>query len=158
MKIVNFKINKFKIILVIIIIIAILFLLLALSRFLNLTKNKELIMTDENYTEILKSCHENINDYIGKDICTVGYIFRASDLKENEFVIARDMLINKSEAQIVGFLACYENANLFEDNMWVEVKGKIIKGDYHGDIPIIQIKNIKRITTPDNIFVYPPKA
>ena len=113
-------------------------------------------MTNENYTNILKKCHENIDDYVGKKIYTIGYIFRASDLKENEFVIARDMLINKSEAQIVGFLANYENANLYEDNMWVEVRGKIVKGHYHGDIPVIEVKSIKKIETPNDIFVYPP--
>lgn len=157
MKIINFKLDIPKIIILLVTTIAIIFIVFAIMHFLNLTSKNNINMTDENYTNILKDCHNNIDTYLGKTINTIGYIFRQSDLKENEFVIARDMLINKNEAQIVGFLATYENANEFEDNVWVEVKGKIIRGDYHGEIPMIEIKSINRITTPNEIYVYPPK-
>ena len=48
-------------------------------------------------------------------------------------------------------------AKEFEDNIWVEARGIIRTGDYHGKIPIIEIKTIKKITTPEEIYVYPPK-
>ncbi|MBQ9267470.1 MAG: hypothetical protein IJ217_04245 [Clostridia bacterium] len=156
MKIINFKVSIPKIILTLLIAIFVILIMYALSRFLDFTTNEEIVMTNENYTEILKDCHQNIDQYLGKKIYTIGYVFRNEDFKENEIVIARDMLINQTEAQIVGFLASFEGANEFEDNVWVEVRGRIAKGDYKGEIPVIEIKTIKKITTPEDIFVYPP--
>ena len=156
MKIINFKLSIPKIIAIVISIIAIIFIISALVRFLDFATGEEIVMTNENYTQILKDCHQNIENYIDKKIYTTGYIYRPSDVKENEFVIARDMLINKSEAQIVGFLATYDQTLDLDDNIWIEARGIIKEGDYHGSIPIIEIKSIKRITTPEEIFVYPP--
>lgn len=156
MKIINLKINIPKILITICIALAIIFVLLAVMRFLDFATDRKIIMTNENYTTILKDCHKNIDDYLNKEICMIGYIFRAADFKENEIVIARDMLINETEAQIVGFLCKYPYACEYENNMWVEVTGKIIRGEYHGEIPIVEIKTIKNITTPEDIFVKKP--
>lgn len=158
MKIINFKLNIPKLIAIISCILAVGFIIWALVRFLNFSSNNDITMTNENYTNILKACHENIEQYIGKNIISTGYIYRAEDFNENEFVLARDMLINSSEAQIVGFMCNYKNAKDLEENSWVEIKGKIIKGFYHGELPIIEVKHIQKITTPENIFVYPPSV
>lgn len=156
MKIINFKLNIPKLIAIISCILAVGFIIWAVIRFLNFSSKNEITMSSENYTNILKECHENIEQYIGCTITSSGYIFRAEDFKENEFVLARDMLINSNEAQIVGFMCNYKHAKDLEENSWVEIKGKIIKGIYHGELPVIDVKQIQKITTPENIFVYPP--
>ena len=57
---------------------------------------------------------------------------------------------------IVGFLCESSEVKDFSDSCWVEIEGEIIKGDYHGEIPIIKITTIKEIATPSDEFVYPP--
>ena len=114
-------------------------------------------MNTNNYTQILLNSHKNVSEFIGKKIVTTGYVFRSNDFQSNRFVIARDMLINNSNANIVGFLCEYTNATEFENNTWVEAHGTISLGDYYGPIPIIKISSIKKITTPEDIFVYPPQ-
>ena len=111
-----------------------------------------------NYTNILKSVHDDIDSYVGKEICFSGYVYRLLDFKETEFVLARDMIISSDmQTLIVGFLCDCKNAQNFADNSWIEIKGEITKGSYHGDMPIIKIKEIKQIDKPkDNIYVYPP--
>lgn len=111
-----------------------------------------------NYTNVLKTVHENIDLYIGKKINFTGYIYRVLDLQENQFVLARDMIINSSsQTVIVGFLCEYDTAKDFEDNTWVEITGEILKGDYHGDMPIIKITDIKKVEKPSHEeYVYPP--
>lgn len=115
-------------------------------------------LTVENYTNVLKSVHEDIDSYVGKKICFTGYIYRCIDFKETEFVLARDMIISSDmQTLIVGFLCDYKNASKFENESWVELTGEIIKGSYHGDMPIIQVKEIKQVEKPQNdIYVYPP--
>lgn len=112
----------------------------------------------KNYTNILKTVHENIDSYIGKKICFTGYVYRVLDLQENQFVLARDMIINSSsQTVIVGFLCEYDTAKDFDDNTWVQVTGEITKGDYHGDMPIIKVVDIKVVDKPSSEeYVYPP--
>ena len=121
-------------------------------------KNKVQYLQADNYTNVLKSVHENIDEYIGKEICFSGYVYRVSDLEENQFVLARDMIINENnQTLVVGFLCSCKNANEYINNEWVDITGKITKGNYHGDIPIIKIIDIKKIEKPQtNIYVYPP--
>ena len=77
-------------------------------------------MNNSNFTTILRNSHENISNYIGKKISTSGYVFRSDNFSNNQFVIARDMLINEKEANIVGFLCECDTAQDFEENEWVE--------------------------------------
>ena len=151
MKIFNLKIDIKRILLSFLIIFLILFIIWIVWN------NQEIKMNNTNFTSILRDSHQDINKFIGKRITTSGYIFRCKDFAEENFVIARDMLISETEANIVGFLCSYEFANDFENNEWVEATGRIILGDYHGPIPIIQIDSIHKITTPNDAFVSMPK-
>lgn len=115
-------------------------------------------LTAENYTNILKSVHDDIDSYVGKKICFTGYVYRVLDFKETEFVLARDMIISSDmQTLVVGFLCDCKNAKDFENESWVEITGEIVQGSYHGDMPIIKVKDIKQIEKPkDDIYVYPP--
>ena len=57
---------------------------------------------------------------------------------------------------VVGFLCQTNLAKNFTDNSWVEIEGEITKGDYHGEIPVIKITNIKQVNKPNDEYVYPP--
>lgn len=115
-------------------------------------------ITTDNYTNILKTVCENLDSYVGKQICFTGYIHRNLDFKNDEFVLARDMIVSSdNQTLIVGFLCEYSKAKNFENGSWVEITGRITKGNYHGEIPVIKIKKIKEIQKPnEDIYVYPP--
>ena len=111
----------------------------------------------KNYTNVLKAVHENIDSYVGLKINFTGYVYRVLDLQENQFVLARNMIVSSnSQTGVVGFLCECNNAKDFENDSWVNVTGEIIKGDYHGDMPIIKIINIERAEKPSEEYVYPP--
>lgn len=114
-------------------------------------------MTPNNYTNILKAVHENMDSYLGKEIKFSGYVYRVIDFSDNQFVLARDMVID-SQAYVVGFLSEYDKIRDFEDGTWVEIIGTITKGNYHKkDIPIIKVKELKIIEKPQDEFVSPPE-
>lgn len=114
-------------------------------------------LTEENYTDVLKEVHDDLKTYIGQKISFTGYVYRVQDIKENEFILARDMIINnKNQTVVVGFLSSYEKAQDFENGSWVKVTGTIEKGYYYGDIPILKITEIEKVNAPENIFVKPP--
>lgn len=122
-----------------------------------LPQNKVNTISTGNYTNVLKAVHDNIDNYVGVQINFTGYIYRVLDLKENQFVLARDMIISSDfQSVIVGFLCEYEKANEFSNNTWVEITGQIYKGNYHGDIPIVKVTKMNEVNKPNDEYVYPP--
>lgn len=114
-------------------------------------------VTESNYTNILKATSEDIDSYVGCKIHIVGYVYRLIDFEENQFVIARDMLLTEnSQSLIVGFLCEYENAMDFEDGTWVEIVGEVQKGYFNGDIAILNILSIEETEEPENLYVSMP--
>lgn len=120
-------------------------------------KNKICTISSNNYTNVLKAVHDDIDNYVGMKINFTGYVYRVLDLKDNQFVLARDMIISSDfQSVVVGFLCECENAKDFEDNTWVEITGEVTKGDYHGDMPIIKVTKINKTNAPNDDKVYPP--
>lgn len=161
----NFKLNKtniFKIFLIVVIIIIIIFAGITAYRiFTEGIKTASVHgiaeITANNYTNILKAVHDDLDTYSGQAIKFSGYIYRAADFKNDEFVLARDMLINDNkQSLIVGFLCNCKNSSEFPDRTWVEITGTITKGNYHGEIPVIKVTKINEIPKPENEFVLPP--
>lgn len=110
-----------------------------------------------NYTNILKAVHDKLDDYVGQNISFSGYIYRVYDLQKDEFVLARDMIIDSdNNSLVVGFLCHSENSANLQDGTWVNIVGEITKGYYHGEIPVIEVSQIVEIPKPADSTVYPP--
>ena len=164
----NFKINgskvfkmffSFVIILIICIMCIVLFRIFTGANNVSscIPQNDVSEISAKNYTNVLKAVHENIDNYIGVKIRFTGYIYRVSDLNENQFVLARDMLISSdSQFLVVGFLSEYVDAKNFTNDTWVTVTGEIEKGNYHGDMPILKVIDIQQSEKPAEEYVYPP--
>ena len=114
-------------------------------------------ISNNNYTNVLKAVHENIDQYIGTKISFTGYVYKIFDLNDNQFILARDMIIsNDFKTVVVGFL-CESNESIkLKENNWIQIEGEIIKGDYHGEMPIIKINKITNTQKPNDEYVYPP--
>ncbi len=121
-------------------------------------KNDEIFDLNElNYTNILKAANENIDDYVGKKFRVTGYVYRLLDFDKNQFVIARDMKFNNnSTSLVVGFLCNYKKASDYPDGSWVEVVGELKKGNFNGDIAILDIISIVETRRPEILLVEPP--
>jgi putative membrane protein len=114
-------------------------------------------VTESNYANILKASSEDIDSYVGCKVHIVGYVYRLLDFEENQFVIARDMAISSDmQSLVVGFLCEYDNAMDFEDGTWVDIVGEIQKGNFNGDIAILNILSIEKCEEPENPFVSMP--
>lgn len=167
----NVKLNKkliFKFVLAIMLIICITLGIIGVYNIIqNINQNKEYNLIDdsipsseyakitkENYTNILKQVHNNIDTYLGQKIEFSGYVYRVSGFNENQFVLARDMDIGNHQTLIVGFLCTCDNAPDFATYTWVNIKGEITKGIYNNtDTPIIKITTIESTSKPENATV-----
>lgn len=167
----NFKVNGsklFKYIFTgIVLLIIMILIFVSIKLFMGAKSNKNVSscipqngiseISTKNYTNVLKTVHENIDTYVGVKIKFTGYVYRVLDLTDTQFILARDMIISSDfQYVIVGFLCEYENAQDFENGTWVELTGEITKGNYHGDMPIVKVKEIKTVDKPNEEYVYPP--
>lgn len=116
-------------------------------------------INSQNYTNVLQNVHNNLDSYIGQKVKFSGYIYRLYDFTNEEFVLARNMIISSDfQSVVVGFL-CHSNlATNYKDNDWVEVTGTITKGDYKGEIPFIEVEEINLVENPTDEYVYPPDS
>lgn len=119
---------------------------------INNNNNYDYVLTDENFTTILKQIHDNIDENLGKTIKISGFVFKMPDFKDGYFVCGRNVVKNNENA-VAGFLCQHQDSSKLIDNEWIEITGVIIKGEYNGTMPIIKVGNIKKITAPANTFV-----
>ena len=172
----NLKLNGNRLVkflfIIMLLIILIIFSVSIYNIFLKKETNSELKLTDtiksdkvfeitpENYTNILQAVTENLDSYIGCKVHFTGYVYRLIDFEKNEFVLARDMIVNENTSQslVVGFLCTYDTAYEFKDNTWVDITGTIIKGDYYGDIAQIQVETMFECSEPEDKFVFVPDS
>jgi len=166
----NVKLNSkniVKISLIICSIIVVIFFFISLYKILSnnfkvdddIPKSNISYLKADEYTNVLKAVYENIDTYVGQEICFSGYVYRNLDFPKNQFVLARDMLVEGStKSLIVGFLCSLKENCSYSDGVWVEITGEITKGNYHGDIPILRVTEIKEIEKPVDEYVYPPDS
>ena len=84
-------------------------------------------------------------------------MYRLYDFPNDQFVLARQMIVSPDlQAVVVGFLCHLNGAEKYKDGCWVEIEGTITKGEYHGEIPVIEIEKITETTIPSEEYVYPP--
>ena len=75
--------------------------------------NKVFEITPENYTNILQAVTEDIDSYIGCKVHFTGYVYRLIDFDKDEFVLARDMLVNENKFLCYFFLLLQDFQPLF---------------------------------------------
>lgn len=120
--------------------------------------NQVFELNTQNYTNVLQNVHHHLDNYVGQKIRFSGYVYRLYDFQEDQFVLARNMIISSDfQSVVVGFLCHSSEIRNYPDDTWVEIQGTITKGEYKGEIPIIEIEEIKKIDTPSqDEYVYPP--
>lgn len=116
-------------------------------------------IASQNYTNVLRSVYENPDIYVGQKIRFSGFVHRIYDFKNNQFVLARNMIIdNNNQTVIVGFLCESKEIADIPDNTWIEIEGEIQKTNYHGETPVVKVTKLTKIAKPDtDEFVYPPE-
>ena len=56
-------------------------------------------ITEKNYTNVLDAVTKDVDSYLGLKIHFIGYVYRLIDFDEDEFVLARDMIVNQNSSR-----------------------------------------------------------
>ena len=100
-----------------------------------------IIISPDNYIEILNDSHEFIDNYIGKKIIVSGYVYILPEFSSDRFVIAQNICLDPSSPStgfVAGFL-CKNGTNYqFSSNETIRIKGRFTKGTFNDlEYPII---------------------
>lgn len=120
-------------------------------------ENNIIQINQRNFVFSLNEIIENPDKYDGKEIEITGFVYKDKNLKDNEFVIGRFMMVCcAADMQIVGIKCDSNNLEPYENDTWIKVKGKLKKETYEGKIdPIIVAEHIEKDLNPNTSYVYP---
>lgn len=109
-------------------------------------------ITEENFISTLSYLHNNIEKNVGKNIKVSGFVYTLPDFNDDFFICGR-YTVDENETKVAGYMCNFDNSISLEENEWIEIEGTIIKGNYNGEIPVIQVNKITKIIAPANTYV-----
>ncbi|MBW6411199.1 TIGR03943 family putative permease subunit [Clostridium weizhouense] len=120
-------------------------------------KDNVININSKNFIFSLDEILANPEKYVGQDIEITGFVYKDKNIKENEFIIGRFMMVCcAADMQIAGIKCDINNLESYDNDTWVKVKGKIKTDIYEGTIePVIVVEKIEKDLNPDTSYVYP---
>ena len=115
-------------------------------------ENYDFNVNEDNFVSTLEKIHNSIDENVGKTIKVQGFYYTLADFDKNFFICGRFM-VDGNATKVAGFMSMYDGTISLEENEWIEVTGKIIKGNYNGEIPVIKVDTITKIPAPANMYI-----
>lgn len=111
-----------------------------------------IVIERSNFVSSLDEILNRPDKYDGREISISGFVYRDEDIRNDEIILGRYMMICcAADMQIAGII-CKGNCEKLQDDTWIKVKGKI---SVDRDEPIINIENVEIDENPDKQYVYP---
>ena len=95
------------------------------------------------------------------NITITGFIFRANDFSNDQFIVGRMVIFCcAADASVYGLLCSTKDQNILslKDRQWVELQGTLHPDSTNFSegkkIPVIQVNNVKLIDAPKDQYVY----
>lgn len=124
---------------------------------LKVLDSKIIHMNEDMFGTYYGAINNNPNDYIGTTIKMSGFVYKEQAFSSNQLVISRFMIVHCiADAAILGFLAEFDEANMLEEDTWLEIEGTLDVTDYEGfAIPVIKAAKWSVIDEPVEPYIYP---
>lgn len=117
---------------------------------------KNITISDDDYYTWMYELSNYYEKYIGWTVEIKGFVYRSEDITPKcDFALVRlAMWCCAADLAPMGFLINAENADQFQDNEWVTVKGTLgITED--GNSIILQAESIEPAQKPEEEYIYP---
>jgi putative membrane protein len=120
-------------------------------------KEQDLIVVeDENFLDIMTVMDLYQDDFLGKKVEIMGFVYREPGLEQDEMVVARfSMTCCTADSAVYGLLITGEETRNYENDTWVSVTGTIDQREFNGwNIPLIHVEQVEEVGEPENPYVY----
>jgi putative membrane protein len=122
----------------------------------DLTNQDLIVVEDDTFLDIMTVMDLYLDDFLGKKVQIMGFVYREPGLKQNEMVVARfSMTCCTADSAVYGLLMTGEQTREFENDTWVRVVGTIDQREFNGwNIPLVQVEQVEEVDEPENPYVY----
>lgn len=115
-----------------------------------------IVINDENYLEVMEAIYDYPNEFEGKEIEFIGFVYNDPNHTNSQFVFRFGIMHCIADSGVFGLLTT-GNTNQYENNTWVKVKGKI-SNHYHKELnqvlPTLEVQSFIKVDKPENTYVY----
>lgn len=113
-------------------------------------------VTSENYMEVMEAIYDYPNEFVGKNIEMVGFVYNDPNNANQQFLFRFGIIHCIADSGVYGLLSTGQASN-FPDNTWVSAKGRI-KLSYHSSLqqalPTLELTDYTKVEQPKNPYVY----
>lgn len=121
-------------------------------------KQDHVVVTDENYLEVMELIYNYPSEFIGKKISYMGFAFNSPEKEQNDLFIFRFGIIHcVADSGVFGLLTHMPEGQTFKNNDWVTVTGTI-QSQYYApfkrELPVVDVSKVEKVEQPKNQYVY----
>jgi len=113
----------------------------------NYAANWKPVITDNTFMYAMHMLALQPQSFVDKNIDFVGFVYKDKEFRKNQLVVARFAITCcTADAQVLGLMCLYNNADAFAKDDWVRVKGIIkTEHDLTGTYPTVEVTSIKKV-------------
>ncbi|WP_297077073.1 TIGR03943 family putative permease subunit [uncultured Enterococcus sp.] len=119
-------------------------------------KDGKLIVTDDNYLEVMELIYNYPSEFINRPIHYEGFLFKAPK-NQGDFLFRFGIIHCVADSGVFGLRIVLPDGATVADNEWFSIDG-VIESDYYEpfqrDLPTVKVEKIKKIDAPKNEYVY----
>lgn len=119
-------------------------------------KDGKLIVTDDNYLEVMELIYNYPSEFINRPIHYEGFLFKAPK-NQGDFLFRFGIIHCVADSGVFGLRIVLPDGATVANNDWFSIDG-VIESDYYEpfqrDLPTVKVEKIKKIDAPKNEYVY----
>ncbi|MFD0768809.1 TIGR03943 family putative permease subunit [Bacillus sp. CGMCC 1.60114] len=121
-----------------------------------LLKKKSIQINDTNYMAAMDIISRDVIGFKGKDIIFSGFIYRDTDVKGEQVVVARyGITCCIADATVYGMIVSGEEITKLQNETWVTIRGTLDETTYRGALfPLVKANKVEKIEAPKQPYVY----
>ncbi|CAI8758707.1 putative membrane protein [Brevibacillus sp. IT-7CA2] len=121
-----------------------------------LHKQPVIELNDKVFLDGLTTMELYAKEFAGKELETMGFVYRQSDFTKQQFVVARfSVTCCTADSSVYGVLVEKEDANKWAKDSWVKVRGKLELRQVDGyDMLVLKASQVEAVSAPKDPYVY----
>jgi putative membrane protein len=115
-----------------------------------------IVVDEDRYIPMMNIIDMSIDEFVGKKIEMVGFVYREADFTDDQFVVARfGLSCCVADASVYGTLSNMNGASELQNDEWVKVSGTLTTTQYSNwTLPYVQIESLEKVEQPDTPYIY----
>ncbi|MGG2092708.1 TIGR03943 family protein [Bacillus sp. S13(2024)] len=122
----------------------------------NLLEKKSIQINDKNYMDAMDIISRDVIGFKGKEINFSGFVYRDTDVKGAQVVVARyGITCCIADATVYGMIVSGEGVTKLQNETWVTITGTLDETTYRGALfPLVKANKVEKIEAPKQPYVY----